>query len=182
MKKSFLFAAALTIGLVACDDIVPSINLPITTEVSKEYAFPADGNFVFTESDSFFSNDDLDQIKGKVEDVSFDSIVVYIDSTNVTNTDSIPSIDASITIAVDSVVVTDNISGSFQSIIAANGKKLNITAAQLDGIAAIVSENSNNSINTTYTYTLSGTVSGAPFTAYFRLKLFGLVKAKPLGE
>lgn len=182
MKKSFLFAAALTIGLVSCEDIIPSINLPIGSEVKKEYTFPTDGDFSFTETNSFFSIDDLDQIKGIVESVSFDSIVVYVDSTNVINTDSLPSIDATISIAVDSVVVSDNINGSFQGLIAANGQKLNLTSDQLDAIADIVSTNSNNSVNTNYTYSISGSVSGAPLTAYFRLKLFGAVKATPLGE
>lgn len=169
---------ALATTFVACEELGLSVDVLISKKLSKNYEFTDNGTFTFTETDAIFNDNDLADINGNVESVTMDSLVFFVDSTSISNNDSLPFFDGNITITVETVSITDSISGSFQELIASNGKRLNVEQAQLEQIAAIVLVNSNSGNNTNYSYSLAGTVDGAPFTGYFTLQLFGEVEAK----
>lgn len=175
-----VFLGGLIILLVsACDQLGFSTNIPISTELKQEFTVDETGIFEISKSDQFFDPNNTDDILGNIKMLNIDSVTITVDSVNIETNDSIPSIDALLTVSVDSINVSEEIEGDLQSLIAHPNKKLNISTDDILTISRLLSEKANNNENTIWSYNLSGTSKGAPFTVYFRLKFFGVIETFP---
>lgn len=181
MRYSIFIFIGLVGGLfTACDNFSFSPNLPLSTEISESYTVDENGSFTLSKSGNIFGEGELSDVLGNIKSLTIDSLVLIVDSTSVTNNDSLPFMDAVISLSVDTLKLSDGITGTLKNLINdKGGKLLNISPDELITMSIIITDRANNNENTSWSYNLAGIVDGAPFTTYFKVKFYGEVETYP---
>lgn len=176
----FIFIGLVGSLFTSCENFTFSPNLPLSTEISESYQVTENGTFALNKSGTIFDESELSDVLGNIKSLTIDSLILVVDSTNVSTTDSLPFIDAVLSLSVDTLKLSDGITGTLQSLINdKDGKLLNITPDELITMSIIITDRANNNENTSWSYNLAGTVEGAPFITYFRVKFYGEVETYP---